>query len=531
MRREYEFTVYRGTFIQLGRLPESDLTSTPSKPELQRTQGILWVSAESGIRLEGSRDGAFTGFMSKNGWVDVDGKTNGNLGGATKVKIVEAREDRNEFFFPGFIDTHIHAPQYPNAGLFGSSTLLDWLETYTFPVESGFGTQPTVKGQSQAQKPEDAPESALLKYDQVVSRTLAHGTTCASYFATIHVPATNALAAICQTRGQRAFIGRVCMDEPGFCPDYYRDLSAEDSLSATKDTIHYIHTLDPKGALVKPIVTPRFAPTCSRPSLTALAITPPLHIQTHIAENKNEVTLVKDLFPEAESYAAVYDQHNLLTPRTILAHAVHLSKEERTLIKARDAKISHCPASNSALGSGIAPVRDYLNEGITVGLGTDVSGGYSPSILEAARQACLSSRLLGHTKDYVDYHSHAGHGSKSVEGGEKLSVAESLYLATRGGAAVVNMEDDIGGFEIGMIMDAQLIQLGSVRMNGASPLSSTANMNGGPCTSLIQSGPVGNVDIFGTESWEEKIQKWVWSGDDRNVKAVWVGGRMVHWRV
>jgi guanine deaminase len=432
-------------------------------------------------------------------------------------------------------DTHIHAPQYPNAGLFGSSTLLDWLETYTFPVESGFGTQSTVKGQSQAQKPEEAPEKALHIYDQVVSRTLAHGTTCASYFATIHVPATNALAAICQTRGQRAFIGRVCMDEPAFCPEYYKDLSAEDSLSATKDTIHYIHTLDPKGTLVKPIVTPRFAPTCSRPSLTALgqlaaSYNPPLHIQTHIAENKNEVALVKDLFPEAESYAAVYDQHNLLTPRTILAHAVHLSKEERTLVKARDAKISHCPASNSALGSGIAPVRDYLNEGITVGLGTDVSGGYSPSILEAARQACLSSRLLGHTKDFVDYHSHDGCESKSV-GLEKLSVAESLYLATRGGAAVVNMEDDIGGFEIGMIMDAQLIQLGSVRMNGVSPLSATANMNGGPCTSLIQSGPVGNVDIFGTESWEEKIQKWVWSGDDRNVKAVWVGGRMVHWRV
>lgn len=325
------------------------------------------------------------------------------------------------------------------------------------------------------------------------------------------------------------------MDEPDFCPEYYRDLSAEDSLSATKDTIQYIHSIDPKGALVKPIVTPRFAPTCSRPSLTALgklaaSYNPPLHIQTHIAENKNEVALVKDLFPEAESYAAVYDQHNLLTPRTILAHAVHLSKDERELVKARDAKISHCPASNSALGSGIAPVRDYINDGITVGLGTDVSGGYSPSILEAARQACLASRLLGHTKDYVDCHAHDIPDDKSGIGKEKLSVAESLYLATRGGAAVVNMEDDIGGFEIGMIWDAQLIELGSVRMAGASPLGCTANIKGGPSTSLIKSGPVGNVDIFGTETWEEKIQKWVWSGDDRNVKAVWVGGRMVHWR-
>ena len=435
-------------------------------------------------------------------------------------------------------DTHIHAPQYPNAGLFGSSTLLDWLETYTFPVESRFGTQPSKPGQSQDQKPEDTPESALHVYDQVVSRTLSHGTTCASYFATIHVPATNALAAICHTRGQRAFIGRVCMDNPDFCPEYYKDLSAEDSISATKDTIQYIHTLDPKGVLVKPIVTPRFAPTCSRPALTSLgqlaaSYNPPLHIQTHIAENKNEVALMKELFPEADSYAAVYDQHNLLTPRTILAHAVHLSQEERNLVKARDAKISHCPASNSALGSGIAPVRDYIDEGITVGLGTDVSGGYSPSILEAARQACLASRLLGHTKDFIECHSHshdADHGSKYVEGREKLSVAESLYLATRGGAAVVNMENDIGGFEIGMIWDAQLIQLGSVRMSGSSPLSSIVNMNGGPSTSLIKSGPVGNVDLFGNESWEEMVQKWVWSGDDRNVKAVWVGGRMVHWR-
>lgn len=279
---------------------------------------------------------------------------------------------------------------------------------------------------------------------------------------------------------------------------------------------------------MKPIVTPRFAPSCTRPALQGLgelaaSYSPPLHIQTHISENINELALVKELFPEAGSYAAVYDKYNLLTPRTILAHAVHLSADERSLIRAREAKVSHCPASNSALGSGICPVRTLLDEGITVGLGTDVSGGYSPSILEAARQACLASRLLGQSAAWQRDHPQ-GDGS---DGREKLSVSESLYLATRGGAAVVDMASDVGGFDRGMLWDVQLIRLGGVKLVEASPLDVVSDGS----SDLVKAGPVGNVDLFGTENWEEKIQKWVWSGDDRNVKAVWVGGRLVHSRV
>lgn len=170
------------------------------------------------------------------------------------------------------------------------------------------------------------------------------------------------------------------MDEPAFCSEYYRDFSADDSVAATRDTISFIHSLDPTGQLIKPIITPRFAPTCSRSALKGLGelaaeFDPPLHIQTHIAENLSEVALVKELFPEAKHYAGVYDDFKLLTRRTILAHAVHLSSDERKLVRRHEAKISHCPASNSALGSGICPVRTFLDEGITVGLGTDVSGG------------------------------------------------------------------------------------------------------------------------------------------------------------
>jgi guanine deaminase len=321
------------------------------------------------------------------------------------------------------------------------------------------------------------------------------------------------------------------MDNPDFCVDYYRDSSAEDSIVATRQTIEYIHTMDPDGKLVKPIVTPRFAPTCTRPALQSLgdlaaSYSPPLHIQTHISENINELTLVKELFPEADTYAAVYDKYNLLTPRTILAHAVHLTPNERALIRARDAKISHCPASNSALGSGICPVRALLDEGITVGLGTDVSGGYSASILEAVRQACLASRLLSQSAAWQRDHPPGADKNGSSDGREKLSVAESLYLATRGGAEVLDMANEVGGFDMGMLWDVQLIRLGEVKLVERSPLDGVCDSS----VDLVKAGPVGNVDLFGTESWEEKIQKWVWSGDDRNVKAVWVGGRLVHSR-
>ena len=221
-----------------------------------------------------------------------------------------------------------------------------------------------------------------------------------------------------------------------------------------------------------------------------------MRIQTHISENKSELELVRGMFPEAGSYAAVYDKHGLLTPRTILAHAVHLSRQEIDLVKAREAKVSHCPASNSALGSGLCPVRDLLDAGIDVGLGTDVSGGYSASVLEAVRQACLVSRHVGF-----------------VRGGDarcNVGVAEGLYLATMGGAKVVGMEGRLGGFERGMLWDVQEVKLGSVGKDGE--------------------GEDGAVDVFGWESWEERVAKWVWNGDDRNVNRVWVGGRLVHER-
>lgn len=377
------------------------------------------------------------------------------------------------------IDTHIHASQYPNAGIFGKSTLLDWLNTYTFPMESSLASL----------------EKARTVYTQCVRRTLSHGTTTASYYATISVPSTNLLADLCLSFGQRAFIGRCCMDT--LSPEYYRDASPSSAIADTRATISHISEIDPTHALITPIITPRFAPSCTSElmhGLGALQKETGLPVQTHISENKKEIELVEQLFPDHRSYTHVYDNHGLLGPKTILAHAVHLSEEEMDLIKKREGKISHCPASNSAITSGTAKIRMLLEKGIEIGLGTDMSGGYSPSILEAVRQALLVSRHV------------------AMEGGDscKLSIEEVLYLSTRGGANVVGLESTIGGFEIGKAWDAQLISLGRV--------------------DSTQDTDIGPVDIFGWESWPDRIAKWVFNGDDRNTHAVWVQGRLVHER-
>ncbi|KAF4982745.1 hypothetical protein FZEAL_1698 [Fusarium zealandicum] len=393
-----------------------------------------------------------------------------------------------QFFFPGFIDSHVHAPQYANVGIFGKTTLLDWLEKYTFPLES------SLKDLAKARR----------VYGSCVRRTLAHGTTTAAYFATIDVAATNLLADICLEIGQRAFVGRVCMDNPAICPDYYRDESAAEGLDKTRQTIQHVREIDPGFKLVSPILTPRFVPSCSSESMRGLADIQKemdLPVQTHISENEGEIALVAQMFPESGSYAKVYDDHGLMTRRTILAHAVHLSEGEAQLIAKRGSKISHCPCSNSSLTSGAARVRWMLDKGITVGLGTDMSGGYSPSILEAARQAALVSRHVAMGLG----------GADPDKERSKLSVEEVLYLATRGGAEVVGLEDRIGGFDEGMEWDAQLIGLGSVDEDGVADRD-------------------GNVDMFGWESWEERVAKWLFNGDDRNVNKVWVKGRLVHGR-
>lgn len=468
--------LFIGTFIHNKKLDELEYLHDAAV--LVDKDGKI-VHVESGCDLSRAKET----LLPKFGWADDE-------------VVVQACEE-GQFFFPGFIDTHLHASQYPNVGLFGKSTLLDWLNTYTFPLEASLSDL----------------SKARAVYSRCIRKTLSHGTTCAAYYATVDVPSTNLLADLCLGAGQRALIGRVCMDQ--LSPAFYRDESPEASLAATRASIAHIEAAEGGGsgvdALVRPVITPRFAPSCSIPLLRGLgelAAETKLPIQTHISENQGEVALVRELFPpsatgaKGDSYSEVYDAFGLLTNRTILAHAVHLSEDEAALVAARGAKVSHCPCSNSAITSGAARVRWLLEKGVCCGLGTDMSGGYSPSVLEAARLASLVSR-----------HVAMGGDEKA-----KLSVDEVLYLATRGGAEVVGLQDKVGAFLVGMDWDAQLVGLGHVESDG--------EIRG------VKEGTEedGNVDFFGWETWEERVAKWLFNGDDRNTKKVWVKGRLVHAR-
>jgi len=377
---------------------------------------------------------------------------------------------------------------------------------------------------------------------------LSHGTTTAAYFATAHASSTNILATICHEKHQRAFIGRVCMDTH-LSPPSYRDPSPTHAIAETHAVINHINALDPSHTLLTPILTPRFAPSCSPPLLSALgslAASHTLPIQTHIAENPSECALVATLFPSSPSYVDVYAAHNLLTPLTVLAHAIHLSPHERNLIRQHGSSVAHCPVSNTALSSGICPVRTLLDEGITVGLGTDVSGGYSCSILVAAREANMVSRTLAAlvleaentslessgVREAVPNASNAAqkqHPSVSENDRKKLSVEEVLYLATRGGAACLGLSDKVGAFEVGMEFDAQLIGLGVVDNHDELGEEVDDGDSSGDTSKTI-SHDEGLVDLWGEETWEEKVAKWLFCGDDRNTRMVFVRGVLVHQR-
>lgn len=412
----------------------------------------------------------------------------------TVVDIIGKDKTRNNsFYFPGFVDTHNHVSQYPNVGVFGNSTLLDWLEKYTFPIEAALANE----------------NIAREVYNKVISKTLSHGTTTVAYYNTIDLKSTKLLAQLSSLLGQRVLVGKVCMDTNG--PEYYIE-DTKTSFESTVKVVKYIRETicDP---LVNPIVTPRFAPSCSRElmqQLSKLVKDENIHVQTHLSENKEEIQWVQDLFPECESYTDVYDKYGLLTEKTVLAHCIHLTDAEARVIKQRRCGISHCPISNSSLTSGECRVRWLLDQGIKVGLGTDVSAGHSCSILTTGRQAFAVSRHLAMRET-----DHA-----------KLSVSECLFLATMGGARVLRMDETLGTFDVGKQFDAQMIDTNAPGSNvdmfhwQLKEKDQMQEQEQGQGQDLYRNPPLlTNEDI---------IAKWFFNGDDRNTTKVWVAGQQVY---
>ncbi|KAJ9593416.1 hypothetical protein L9F63_015042, partial [Diploptera punctata] len=262
------------------------------------------------------------------------------------------RLGENEFVIPGFIDAHIHAPQYPNAGLGYDKQLLDWLDTYTFPLEAKYADL----------------NYATKVYEAVVKKTLTNGTTTATYFATVHEDSSEVLADLVTQLGQRAFIGKVNMNI-----DSPKDLleTTEESYQRTEDLIKQLQGRN--GEYLCPIFCILLLLHCDMTlmmKLGELASKYNVHIQTHISENTGEIAAVAKTYPDSKNYADVYDQAKLLTNKTVLAHGVHLKDEELALLVERGSSVAHCPNSNTSLKSGLCDVRRLLNARVKVGLGT-----------------------------------------------------------------------------------------------------------------------------------------------------------------
>lgn len=399
------------------------------------------------------------------------------------VTVIELEE--GQFICPGLIDTHTHAPQYPNLGLGGQYQLLDWLDNLTFPREGMFGDVEYARG----------------VYTEVVKRNLSVGTTTCCYYGSHHEASTLALAEIVVEQGQRALVGKCNMDRNS-APSC-TEASAAQSVEETARLVSSIRAL-PGDDLVQPCVTPRFAISCSDELLAGLGQLctqdPQLAIQTHISENVLENDQTRELFPHCETYAGVYDSFGLLRKGTILAHAVHLSLDELDLISARGAGISHCPTSNMNLSSGAGKVVDMLDRGIKVGLGSDCSGGFAIGVLAQLRNAASLSKLVAIERQ-----------GKKDKNGKALSIPTLFHMATLGGASLCRLDDVTGNFLPGKEFDALIVRPGS------SPGFFTADTG----------VPVNKRKPWNEDKLREHFERTLFLADDRDFMDVYVRGKRV----
>lgn len=336
---------------------------------------------------------------------------------------------------PGLVDLHIHAPQFPQLGTGLDVPLEDWLSRYTFSLEARFADL----------------AYAVNVHEALVRRLLANGTTTAVYFATIHGRSSLNLAETCLRLGQRAFVGKVAMDLEGACPEFYKDKDAATSVGETADFIKAVRAM-PGNTLVEPIITPRFIPSCSDAALEGLgelAATTGAAIQTHCSESDWEHRSVIERTGKSDTVAL--DDFGLLTRRSVLAHAGHVSESDMDLIRERGSGIAHCPLSNAYFGNAVFPLQRAMTKALHIGLGTDISGGHSAFLLDNARAAVTASRML---EDGVDPARLQGQRGKPQS---RIDFRDAFYLATKGGAEVLDLP--VGAFEVGRQMDAILVDL------------------------------------------------------------------------
>ncbi|MGR3916517.1 amidohydrolase family protein [Pediococcus acidilactici] len=360
----------------------------------------------------------------------------------TAKKLIELADD--EYLLPGFIDLHIHAPQWPQAGMALDKPLNEWLDEYTFPLEAKY--QDT--------------DFARKSYHHLVRNLVNNGTTTALYFGTIHEAANLVLAEECNQLGQRAFIGQVVMDNPEQTPAYYRNASTK---AAINSTVNFIEKIQEKfsKAPIFPVVTPRFIPSCLDETLLELgklARERNLLIQSHCSESDWEHGYVMERFGKSD--AKVLQEMDLLTDRSIMAHGTLLGEADLAIFQQTHAAIAHCPISNAYFGNAVLPVRKIL-EKITVGLGSDISGGFSASIYRNIQQAIISARML---EDGVDNRVTA---EQRGVANSRISAAQAFYMATVNGARALHIP--AGQIKRGCYADLQIVRDGLAEISSTVP--------------------------------------------------------------
>ncbi|MGX0132063.1 guanine deaminase [Cupriavidus metallidurans] len=368
----------------------------------------------------------------------------------------EVVDHRGKLLVPGFIDTHIH---YPQTDIIASPSpgLLHWLDTYTFPEERRFSD----------------PAYARAVADFFTDELLRNGTTTAMVWSTVHAASADALFAASQQRHMRMITGKVLMDRN--CPDFLRD-TAESGARESADLISKWHNVDRLAYAI----TPRFAPTSTEAQLEACGELAKAHsdvfIQTHVAENRDEVKWVAELFPDARSYLDVYDRYNLLRPGAFYGHAIYLDQDDRRRLADSGAAVAHCPTSNLFLGSGFYDFHQSDANRLNVTLATDVGGGTSFSMFRTMNAAHKVARM----------------------GGYHLTALRMFYLATRAAAEALGWQDRIGSFEVGCEADFVVLD------PDATPLISRRSSR--------------------SETLEEQLFAFAMLGDDRVIENVYIMG-------
>ncbi len=379
-----------------------------------------------------------------------------------QLRDIPVEDHTGKLVIPGMTDLHVHASQHRYRASGMDLELLDWLETYTFAEEAKY---------------KDV-DYAKENYRRFADDILHSTTTRACIFATVHTDATLALMDIMEQSGLVTYVGKLNMDRN--CPDYLSEGTAEHSL---RETERWLQAAEGRYTRTKPILTPRFIPSCTDETLRGLGRLRKQYgvaAQSHMSENLSEIEWVKQLCPYAGFYGDAYDQNGLLRGETpcVMAHCVYSCEEEQQMMKEGNVFIAHSPESNCNVSSGVAPISAYLEKGLHVGLASDVAGGSTVNLLRAMVIAIQSSKLRWRLLD------------QSVA---PLTFPQAFYLATRGGGEFFGK---VGAFEAGWEADMVVLD------------DSTITPHGGI-------------------SPEVRLERAVYLGDDRHIAAKFVAGKKI----